>query len=102
MQSMQRVIMYEGKARRIATSFVVLSSAATKMSFFDHGLQSTGRAGPLGLQAPDGGMQNRDASTVLLQVTHSNLASRFMEIRLDQHVRPQAPAALQIHCAAQE
>ena len=37
---------------------------------------------------PDGGMQNRDASTVLLHVSHSNLAARFMEIRLDLHVRP--------------
>ena len=41
-------------------------------------------------QASDGGMQNRNASTVLLQVTHSNLVARFMEIRLDQHVRPGA------------
>ena len=38
------------------------------------------------VQGPDGGMQNRDASTVLLQVSHSNLAARFLEIRLDKHV----------------
>ncbi len=39
------------------------------------------------VQADDGGMQNRDAATVLLHVSHSNLAARFMEIRLDLHVR---------------
>lgn len=38
------------------------------------------------VQADDGGMQNRDAATVLLHVSHSNLAARFMEIRLDLHV----------------
>jgi hypothetical protein len=38
------------------------------------------------VQGPDGGMQNRNSSTVLLQVSHSNLSARFMEIRLDQHV----------------
>lgn len=38
------------------------------------------------VQGPDGGMQNRDAATVLLHVSHSNLAARFMEIRVDMHV----------------
>ena len=40
------------------------------------------------VQGPDGGMQNRDAATVLLHVSHSNLAARFMEIRVDMHVCP--------------
>jgi tubulin-specific chaperone B len=39
------------------------------------------------VQGPDSGMQNRDAATVLLHVSHSNLAARFMEIRVDMHVR---------------
>lgn len=36
---------------------------------------------------PASGIQNRVDSTVLLQVSHSNLSARFMEIRLDMHVR---------------
>lgn len=36
--------------------------------------------------AADSGVQNRAESTVLLQVSHSNLRARFMEIRLDLHV----------------
>lgn len=40
------------------------------------------------VQGPDDGMQNRDAATVLLHVSHSNLAARFMEIRVDMHVCP--------------
>ena len=31
--------------------------------------------------------QNQSASTVRLMVTHSNLKARFLEIRLDMHVR---------------
>mmetsp|Transcript_14739 Transcript_14739/g.44518 ORF Transcript_14739/g.44518 Transcript_14739/m.44518 type:complete len:279 (+) Transcript_14739:360-1196(+) len=51
------------------------------------------------VQASDGGMQNRDASTVLLQVSHSNLAARFMEIRLDQHITVEAlKIKLTSHC----
>lgn len=38
------------------------------------------------VQAPDSGMQNREAATVLLHVSHSNLSARFMEIRVDMHV----------------
>jgi len=34
----------------------------------------------------DSGGQNRGESTVLLHVTHSNLASRMFEIRLDRHM----------------
>lgn len=33
------------------------------------------------------GSQQQAASTVRLLVTHSNLKARFMEIRLDKHVR---------------
>ena len=36
--------------------------------------------------APASGIQHRLDSTVLLSVSHSNLTSRFMEIRLDLHV----------------
>ena len=36
--------------------------------------------------APASGIQQRLDSTVLLSVSHSNLSSRFMEIRLDLHV----------------
>lgn len=39
---------------------------------------------------PASGIQNRVDSTVLLQVSHSNLSARFMEIRLDMHVRLQS------------
>ena len=38
---------------------------------------------------PGIGVQNQAESTVRLQVTHSNLKqTKFMEIRLDKHVRP--------------
>lgn len=38
--------------------------------------------------APASGMQNKSDSTVLLNISHSNLSSHFMEIRLDLHVKP--------------
>lgn len=51
------------------------------------------------VQGPDGGMQNRSSSTVLLQVSHSNLSARFMEVRLDQHVSIEAvKVKLVSHC----
>jgi hypothetical protein len=43
------------------------------------------------VDAPASGMQHRSESTVLLNVSHSNLSSRFMEIRLDLHVKPGNP-----------
>jgi tubulin-folding cofactor B len=39
---------------------------------------------------PDSGFANRADSTVLLHITHSNLQAKFMEIRLDMHVRQAA------------
>lgn len=45
------------------------------------------------VQAAPSGIQNRDAATVLLQVSHSNLAARFMEIRVDLHVSRHMPGA---------
>jgi tubulin-specific chaperone B len=45
------------------------------------------------VQGPDSGIQNRDAATVLLHVSHSNLAARFMEIRVDMHVSQKAASA---------
>jgi tubulin-specific chaperone B len=39
------------------------------------------------VSAPSSGIQNQNDSTVLLHVTHSNLKSKFVEIRLDRHVR---------------
>lgn len=51
------------------------------------------------VQGPDGGMQNRDSSMLLLQVSHSNLSARFMEIRLDQHMSIEAvKIKLITHC----
>lgn len=51
------------------------------------------------VQGPDGGMQNRNSSTVLLQVSHSNLSARFMEIRLDQHMSIESvKVKLVTHC----
>lgn len=43
----------------------------------------------------DSGIQNKGDSTVLLEITHSNLQAKFMQIRLDMHVRttPLAPPA---------
>ena len=35
----------------------------------------------------DSGAQNQAESTVLLNVTHSNLKAMFMELRFDKHVR---------------
>lgn len=35
---------------------------------------------------PDSGFANRSDSTVLLNISHSNLQAKFMEIRLDMHV----------------
>lgn len=35
----------------------------------------------------DGGMQKQAASTVRLHVNHSNLEAKFLELRLDLHVR---------------
>lgn len=44
------------------------------------------------VRGPSGQEAGRADSTVLLQVTHSNLQARFMEIRFDRHVRfPPAP-----------
>ena len=34
----------------------------------------------------DSGSLNQAESTVLLEVTHSNLKAKFMQIRLDKHV----------------
>lgn len=42
--------------------------------------------------APSSGFANKSDATVLLSITHSNLKARFMEIRLDKHVRPIAAA----------
>ncbi len=38
------------------------------------------------VSASDGGMQRQAESTVRLNVSHSNLKAKFMEIRLDLHV----------------
>mmetsp|Transcript_4889 Transcript_4889/g.12550 ORF Transcript_4889/g.12550 Transcript_4889/m.12550 type:complete len:195 (+) Transcript_4889:259-843(+) len=34
----------------------------------------------------DSGIQNKGESTVLLEITHSNLKAKFMQIRLDMHM----------------
>jgi tubulin-folding cofactor B len=34
----------------------------------------------------DSGIQNQHESTVLLELTHSNLKAKFMQVRLDKHV----------------
>lgn len=43
----------------------------------------------------DTGILNKAETTVLLNVTHSNLKAMFMELRFDLHVRFRAAGGLQ-------
>jgi hypothetical protein len=77
-----------------ASVFVPSAQQVTRICFIAPFTMASAYRPPMDIAAlrdyvtgPGGGMQRQSESTVLLQVTHCNLKTQFLEIRLDMNVR---------------